>query len=199
MTIRAGQASAAVTIDPNADPNVEPDETVKLTLVSGSGYSLGAVTAASGTILNDDVLPEINLYVDTASVAEDGPQNLVFRVTQSKLDSGFTVNFALRGTADYGTDYSVSGVGPISGGVGSFVWPGGSVSSVTVEVIPVGDVLLEPDETVEISLLPGSEYTIGTSPFASGTIRTDERPPEDNGNGPYHAARKASVCGCRLL
>jgi hypothetical protein len=47
-------ATATVTVDPTADTTVESDETVALTLASGTGYTVGTTTAVTGTITNDD-------------------------------------------------------------------------------------------------------------------------------------------------
>ncbi|TRU70255.1 MAG: hypothetical protein EWV46_14610, partial [Microcystis viridis Mv_BB_P_19951000_S69D] len=42
-------------MDPTADTTVEPDETVILTLATGTGYTIGTTTAVTGTITNDDI------------------------------------------------------------------------------------------------------------------------------------------------
>jgi Ca2+-binding RTX toxin-like protein len=54
ITFAAGSSTAILTIDPTADTTVESDETVALTLASGTGYTVGTTTAVTGTILNDD-------------------------------------------------------------------------------------------------------------------------------------------------
>jgi hypothetical protein len=54
VTIPAGSASAAVTIDPALDTAVEPNETVELTVTAGAGYTVGSPSLATGTITNDD-------------------------------------------------------------------------------------------------------------------------------------------------
>ncbi len=50
----AGSATATVIVDPTADTTVESDETVVLTLASGTGYTVGTTAAVTGTITNDD-------------------------------------------------------------------------------------------------------------------------------------------------
>nr|NCT65417.1 hypothetical protein [Microcystis aeruginosa G13-01] len=50
----AGSSTATVTVDPTADTTFETDETVILTLASGTGYTVGTPDAATGTITNDD-------------------------------------------------------------------------------------------------------------------------------------------------
>ncbi|WP_149988954.1 hypothetical protein, partial [Microcystis aeruginosa] len=41
----AGSSTATVTVDPTADTTVESNETVALTLTSGTGYTVGTTTA----------------------------------------------------------------------------------------------------------------------------------------------------------
>jgi len=56
-TIRfaAGASSAIVTMNPTPDHSVEANETVALTLATGTGYTVGTATPVVGTIQNDDV------------------------------------------------------------------------------------------------------------------------------------------------
>jgi hypothetical protein len=54
ITFAAGASTATLTINPSADTTVENNETVALTLVSGTGYTVGTTTAVTGTIINDD-------------------------------------------------------------------------------------------------------------------------------------------------
>jgi hypothetical protein len=54
ITFAANSATATLTINPTADAIVETDETVSLTLDTGTGYTIGTTTAVTGTITNDD-------------------------------------------------------------------------------------------------------------------------------------------------
>jgi hypothetical protein len=55
ITIPANATTASVTVHPTPDSEIEDDETVVLTLLPGAGYALGTRTAATGTIINDDL------------------------------------------------------------------------------------------------------------------------------------------------
>ena len=55
IAFAAGSSTVSVTLDPIDDTTVEPDETVVFNLVSGTGYTIGTPSAATGTIANDDV------------------------------------------------------------------------------------------------------------------------------------------------
>jgi hypothetical protein len=63
ITFTAGSPTVTLTIDPTADSTVEANETVALTLTSGSNYTIGTPAAVTGTITNDDTPPtDQNLY-----------------------------------------------------------------------------------------------------------------------------------------
>nr|NCR19845.1 hypothetical protein [Microcystis aeruginosa LL13-03] len=104
----ANSSTATVTVDPTPDTTVESNETVALTLATGTGYTVGTTTAVTGTITNDDVtLPSITLAVSPSSVTEDGTTNLVYTFTRSGVTTNpLTVNYTIGGTATNGTDYT---------------------------------------------------------------------------------------------
>jgi hypothetical protein len=168
ITIRAGSTSpVTLTIVPKADTEIEPNETVILTLQQGAGYALGT-SVATGTITNDD-LPEVTLAVAPASVTEDGTTNLVYTFTRTgPPTSRLEVNYGITGTAD-GADYS--GATPGAGKKISFN-PG--FATATVTITPTPDTLIEPDETVVITLQSGTGYGLGTDRVATGTIENDD-------------------------
>ncbi|MFN5066874.1 MAG: hypothetical protein ACK4V0_08980, partial [Aphanizomenon sp.] len=47
-------STKTLTIDPTGDSTPESNETVALTLTTGTGYTIGTTTAVTGTITNDD-------------------------------------------------------------------------------------------------------------------------------------------------
>ena len=167
VTIPAGATTASITINPTADATVEPDETVSITVAAGAGYSVGAPSSATGTILNDDV-PTATISVSPASVAEDGVTNLVFTVNLSQpATTAVSVNFTVAGTAINGVDYAAI-ASPVT-------IPAGS-SSATITVNPTADATIEADETVSLALAAGSGYTVGVPGSAVGTILNDDLP-----------------------
>jgi hypothetical protein len=60
VTFAAGSSTASLTLDPVADGVVEANESVILTLATGSGYTVGTTAPITGTILNDDQPPLSN-------------------------------------------------------------------------------------------------------------------------------------------
>jgi hypothetical protein len=55
VTIAANSSTATVVVDPIADAEIEPDETVALTIAGSNDYSIGTVGAVVSMILNDDI------------------------------------------------------------------------------------------------------------------------------------------------
>ena len=56
VVFKAGDTTATVTINPTADTRFEADETVSLTLASGTGYTIATSEPVTGKITNDDTL-----------------------------------------------------------------------------------------------------------------------------------------------
>ena len=167
VTIAANALSATITIDPTADSVVEGDESVILSVQSGSGYTLGGTPSASALIVNDD-LPTATLAVSPASVTEDGVANLVYTVTLDQ--AGLTptnVNFNVSGTASSASDFAAV-TSPLVIATGQ--------TSGSIVVNPTADTTIEADETVILTLTTGANYTLGVPATASGTIANDDLP-----------------------
>jgi Ca2+-binding RTX toxin-like protein len=135
ITFGAGSSTAILTIDPTADTTVESDETVALTLASGTGYNVGTTTAVTGTILNDDstnpifnyngsqyTLTSYGTWQEAQAQAQSLGGNLVTINNQAEQDwlvSTFGVNQTLWiGLTDEVTE-------------GTFKWVSGEISTYT--------------------------------------------------------------------
>jgi subtilase family serine protease len=66
VTIRAGAASATITVTPIDDTLFESSETVGIALAGGDGYVLASPSAAVVTIVSDDVPPDLIVSSVTA-------------------------------------------------------------------------------------------------------------------------------------
>jgi Ca2+-binding RTX toxin-like protein len=166
-TFAPNSATAIVTVNPTADTTIEANETVALTLATGTGYTIGTATAVTGTIINDDT-PTITLAVSPASVLEDGTPNLVYTFTRTGVTTNaLTVNYGITGTASNGTDYASIGT------TATFA-PNSATAIVTVN--PTADTTIEANETVALTLATGTGYAIGTSTAVTGNIINDDTP-----------------------
>ena len=173
ITFAANSATATLTIDPTADTIVESDETVALTLATGTGYLIGTTTDVTGTITNDDTT--ITLAVSPTSVLEDGTTNLVYTFTRTGITTNaLTVNYGITGTAD-STDYT--GATP---GTGKTITFAANSATATLTIDPTADTILEANETVDLTLVAGTGYTLGTTTAVTGTITNDDLLPSIN-------------------
>jgi Ca2+-binding RTX toxin-like protein len=170
VTFGAGNSTALVTIDPTADGTTEPDETVELTVASGTGYEVGVPSVATGTINNDD--NAVSVAVSPGAVNEDGATNLVYTFTRGDSSGAQTINFSVGGTATFNTDYTQTGAATF-GATGTVNFADGSLTA-TVTVDPSTDSTVEPDETVILTVTAGAGYTVGVPNSATGTITNDD-------------------------
>jgi uncharacterized protein YhjY with autotransporter beta-barrel domain len=167
VVVAANATTATFDVTPVADTTVEADETVVISVASGSGYGIGSPSSATATILNDDV-PTATIAVSPASVSEDGANNLIYTVTldQAAL-SAVSVAFSVGGSATSGTDYAA---------VSSPLVIAAGQTSGTITLNPTADGTVESDETVVISLAAGSGYSVGSPDSATGIILNDDQP-----------------------
>lgn len=136
-------------------------------------------TAAAGKIIDGWSLSiqtqpqtsSVSLAVSPGRVVENGPINLVytFRRIGSTANS-LSVNYSVAGTATLGTDYTGIPATPANKTI-TFA-PGSATATLTVD--PSADVDVEADETVALTLLEGSGYTLGTVGQVVGTIQDDD-------------------------
>jgi subtilisin family serine protease len=174
VTIPAGAASAAITVTPVDDSEVEGAETVILTLSADAAYTVGSPSDATITIADNDSPPPPQLFTVTvratdANSSESGDTG-TFTVTREGNGSlaPLTVKYTLSGSAQNGTDYqSLSG---------SVTIPD-SATSATVTVTPIDDSDVEGSETVVLTLSPNAAYTVGSPSSATVTIADNDQPP----------------------
>ncbi|NLQ07272.1 hypothetical protein FLX35_05265 [Cylindrospermopsis raciborskii LB2897] len=171
VTFAANSSTATVTVDPTTDTMVESDETVSLTLASGTGYTIGTTSAVTGTITNDDVaLPTITLAVSPSSVTEDGTSNLIYTFTRTGVTSNaLTVNYTVGGTATFNSDYTQREATSFTATAGTITFVAGA-STAALVIDPTSDTGTEGNETVTLALASGSGYTIGTTSAVNGSI-----------------------------
>ena len=177
VTIPANTTSANVVVSPISDSiSGQPvlSTTVGLEVVvvpqtlaaPGSGYTLGASTSGTGTIL--DVNPDsVDLAVIQPNAAASGTSGL-FRIMragdESNLTIALSVQYTMGGTAISGSDYAaLSGVATI---------PAGS-ASVDVPIDPILNITGTTDKTAILTLSPTpnpKSYTLGAGTTGTVTI-----------------------------
>ena len=173
VTIPAGSSTATLTVTPLQDSLVEADETIVLTLANGTGYVVGSPDSDTVTLTSDDVIASntITVTASDALATEAGPTTGTFTFTRSGSTANpLTVNYTVSGTAAHGSDFAYLGT--------SVTFPAGSgaTQTTTRTVTPEDDAEGEVDETVVLSLVTSTGYTIGTPASATVTIASDDGP-----------------------
>ena len=167
IVIPAGVSSVNLPVTVKDDLLKEGDETVVLTLTSGS-YFIGTQNVATVTIADND-MPIVSIAA-TASAAEAGLVPGAFTVTRTgDPSSSLTVYYSVsaQSTAASGSDYLALS--------GSVVIPAGQASAAVV-VTPLQDSLAEGDEVVIVELSNNAGYLLGDAASASLTIVDDDVP-----------------------
>ncbi len=103
--------------------------------------------------------------------------SFIVRLSPPASVAPITVNFTISGTAS-SSDFVLSGPGVTRNGAansGSIVFPIGGTGTVTVNLAPVADGVLEPLESALLAVVPGAGYNVTGAPAAvaiSDTIPT---------------------------
>jgi gliding motility-associated-like protein/uncharacterized repeat protein (TIGR01451 family) len=164
-------SSATITLTPINDTVVEPNETVIVTLDTGAGYTVGAPNNATVNIASEDVapLPTATITATDAAAAENPLGTGTYTVSldaPNNTGSAITINYTEGGgTAISGSDFVA-----LSGSVSI----ANLVSSATITLTPINDTVVEPNETVIVTLDTGAGYTVGAPNTATVTITSDD-------------------------
>ncbi|MFM2165844.1 MAG: hypothetical protein RIS79_215 [Verrucomicrobiota bacterium] len=174
QTILAGQSTLLINVTPTQDTTNEGNETVILTVTTGSGYVIGTPIAATVNLADDD-RSTVTLVANDPTASETVGNPGQFTVTRTApTNVTLTVNLTIAGTAANTTDYA---------NVASTVAFAVNEVSKVINITPVDDSSIEGPEDVTISLASGS-YDIGAQSFDNVTIADNDNPPTVFINGP---------------
>lgn len=175
VTFAAGQTTAQVAVPVIGDTSFEPDETVTLLLTNIQGGKLpnnAASLAVSAKILNDDAKQVPSISIGNSFRTEGDADGLGYQIGSVKLyadrasDTDKTIHFVVKdGSANYGADYSVIGVGLDS--KGSVVLKAGETSA-NIEYWVKGDAVPELTEYFKLEIIQDStsSYSLATPGFS---------------------------------
>jgi hypothetical protein len=165
VTIPAGATSADIILTPRPDILLEGDESVVLTLTNNAAYNVGTPGIAT-LFIRDQQKPYVTIEATDDTASEPGDDFGTFTISRGNVVNGpLTIYLAISGTAINGVDYV-----PLDNTV---VIPDGT-NSVTVDVIPFDDLILEPTEDVILTLLPSTNYNLGSPMEARVQILDDD-------------------------
>ncbi|MBC7821592.1 MAG: hypothetical protein IAG10_32300, partial [Planctomycetaceae bacterium] len=173
VTFADGSSTATITVDPSPDTTAESDETVIATISSGTGYQVGSVSVATGTILNAEALLSIAASSASKSEGNSGNTSFTFTVTRAGSTSGSaSVNYAVTGSSSSAANVADFG-GSLPSGTISFA-VGETTKTITINVS--GDTTKESDEGFTVTLSSVTGASLGTS-SATGAILNDDTDP----------------------
>ena len=164
LTFAPSTITQTITVLVNGDTAVEPNETFTVVLSNPSNATIAQGTG-TGTIINDDGAV---LSIADASVVEGTGVGgtLRFTVTLSQASAEtVTVQYA-------SADGSAVAPGDYAAVSGTLTFAPGELVKI-IEVQVVGDDIVEPDETLTITLSNATNATIGRA-VATGTILDDD-------------------------
>ena len=125
-------------------------------------------------------LPSVSVTASDAMAAETGdPGQITF--TRDVTDSSLTVSYLVEGTAVNGVDYET---------ISDTVTFAAGVASVSVDIVPIDDSEAEGEEIVAVTLVEGSDYTVGLDSSAFVSIADD-----DATGGVFRATSETTASG----
>ena len=162
----ANSATVTVIVDPTADTIVESNETVILTLATGTGYTVGTPNAATGTITDDDTSVTSQLSINDITVVEGKDNHAILTVTVDNPNpQPITFNYTtapINATAN--VDYT-SKTGTIT------IAPNTSTATISIPIL--NDNLNEADEVFTVTLSNPVNATINPEAGIGEVIITD--------------------------
>jgi PKD repeat protein len=160
-TIPAGQPGVTIDIVPIDNHDNDGNETVKITLDTGTAYTVGSPDKATVRILGIE-LPAVTVKANESSVSEGNTAGVAFTVTRTgTASSALPVNYVLGGTAQNGVDYKSRS--------GSLTIPAGSPSA-KINIVPIDDTVYKEDKFVTIKLATSAQYLLDSPDNATMTI-----------------------------
>lgn len=165
ITVPVASSTAAISIAPTVDSEVEPNESIILTLSENAAYTIGGKDVATAQILANDSF-EINVSATDNVLAEDGLDRGNFQISRTGGTYGdLIVNISMSGTATPGADYVALS--------SSVVIPAGQ-TSVDVALIGLEDQIGEGDESIILTIASGAGYHAGSNSSANATIKDND-------------------------
>jgi Peptidase family C25/Propeptide_C25/Calx-beta domain len=166
-TLGAGVANIELSITPVDDALPEGDETLGVTLTSGTGYTLGTVLTGTVTIAENDARPSLTVSAVDSSARENTADTANLRISRTgDTTLPLAVDYTLGGTAS-AADYT-----PTLGGTATI--PAGT-NALDIGITTINDSEHELPETLGLTLVPGpGYYSVGASSNATITIYDDD-------------------------
>jgi hypothetical protein len=168
VTFAAGASSTNITVQVINDSTPELTETVIINLTGSASYGVIAGSATVSILDNEPTELSIALSQTENRLLEGNSAAKVgFTVTRKGLiGPSVTANLAYAGTATLGADYNAPG---------TLVIPA-SAATAKFNLTSIDDETYEGTETVNVSVVAGTGYAVGTPVSASAVVIDDDYP-----------------------
>jgi hypothetical protein len=139
-------------------------------------------TTIFGTLPPNEVVVPLPIIDITAvgGVAEAGTIPGTFRITRrGSGTSSELINFNVAGSATFNTDYTASSTVPnlfFGPNNGTILFPEGS-TSVDITITPIDDNIFDPDENIQLTVAPSTNYILGSSTASLNITDNDNDTP----------------------
>ncbi|MCX2576362.1 Calx-beta domain-containing protein, partial [Pedobacter sandarakinus] len=160
VTIPAGATSATITILPLADNIVEGAETVVAMLGTTNNPSITTSVAPASISIVDNTTASVTVAA-TTNASEPNNQGLFTFMLSQVSTTNTVINYSVAGTAVQGTDYNSIGT--------SITIPAGQ-TSVTLPIQVIDDNIIEPTETVVVTMLAATNNPSITASTSAATV-----------------------------
>jgi len=168
LSVAAGANSLMIPLVITDDNVGEEDETIIITLTSGTGYTLGNITVYTLTIFDNE--PQVFFADTTEILPEDfGTYTLPVLIGSVVATNDITINYSVSGTASSGTDYTIAGSGTVLLDVSE------DQSRAEISIVINDDLMVEETgEMIIITLTSGTGYSVGSDNKFTLTIEDNE-------------------------
>ena len=168
LSFAEGDTSKTYTVATVADTVDEASGAVKVTVGSGTGYTVGTPSSASVTV-NDDDSPAATVKAGTSPVTEGTAASFTVELSTAAPTGGLSISLTVADVS--GSDFVASG----NEGSKTLSFAVGDTSK-TYTVATVADTVDEASGNVTVTVGSGSGYTVGTPSSASVTVNDDDSP-----------------------
>lgn len=158
FVLQPGATSAQVQVPTRLNGLVEPAASLTLSLLSGSGYTIGDPGSATTTIMSNDV-PKLSLA--GGGTVQPGVSTTFIVSADQAAAQDTEVDLQVAGDAVASKDYQ-----PIAS---TLILPAGQ-TAVEVTVTTLVNNVIQPDRHIVVSLLPSGSYAVGAIKSTTITI-----------------------------
>lgn len=169
-TIPAGVAFIDITLTPVVDTFAEAPESIAFGLLGDPAYTLADRSVATATIADDPSRHNlVSIVATTAIAAEAGASPAVFRVSRTGSTAApLVVYYSVGGSALKDIDYT--GLPTAGFGFSHEVTIPAGAADFDFAITAMADTEAEPNETIVLRLVAGSDYSLADRSVATATI-----------------------------